>query len=98
MFVPDLGGANRMVMTAARPDRTSFGCGQSNRYPFFDECFLQSTGDAHDFAALANLVRTCVSAREIREGVQPPSEPQVYIGPQLRPLLPLYAFPSRSPP
>lgn len=98
VFVPDLGGANRMVMTAARPDRTSFGCGQSNRYPFFDECFLQSTGAAHDFAALATLVRSCVSAREIKEGVRPPSEPQVYIGPQLRPLLPLYAFPARSPP
>jgi len=96
VFVPDLGGANRMVMTAARPDRTSFGCGESNRYPFFDECFLQSTGSANDFGALANLVRSCVAAREIQEGVRPPSEPQVFIGPQLRPLLPLDAFPERS--
>ncbi|MCA6271520.1 MAG: peptidase C13, partial [Phenylobacterium sp.] len=98
VFVPDLGAANRMVLTAARPDRTSFGCGESNRYPFFDECFLQSTSSAQDFAALANQVRTCVAAREIREGVRPPSEPQVFIGPQIRPLLPLYAFPARSPP
>jgi hypothetical protein len=96
VFVPDLGAANRMVMTAARPDRTSFGCGESNRYPFFDECFLQSTGSAPDFGALANLVRSCVAAREVQEGVRPPSEPQVFIGPQLRPLLPLYAFPVRS--
>lgn len=96
VFVPDLGAANRMVMTAARPDRTSFGCGESNRYPFFDECFLQSTGSAHDFGGLANLVRSCVAAREVQEGVRPPSEPQVFIGPQLRPLLPLYAFPARS--
>lgn len=98
VFVPDLGAANRMVLTAARPDRTSFGCGESNRYPFFDECFLQSTSSAQDFAALANQVRTCVAAREIQEGVRPPSEPQVFIGPQIRPLLPLYAFPARSPP
>ena len=96
VFVPDLGAANRMVMTAARPDRTSLGCGESNRYPFFDECFLQSTSSAHDFSALANLVRSCVAAREVQEGVRPPSEPQVFIGPQLRPLLPLYAFPARS--
>ena len=98
VFVPDLSAANRMVLTAARPDRTSFGCGESNRYPFFDECFLQSTSSAHDFAGLASLVRSCVAEREIRDGVRPPSEPQVFIGPQLRPLLPLYAFPARSPP
>jgi hypothetical protein len=85
-----------MVLTAARPDRTSFGCGESNRYPFFDECFLQSTGSARDFPSLAGLVRTCVAEREVREGVRPPSEPQVYIGPQLRPVLPLYVFPART--
>lgn len=98
VFVPELGAANRMVLTAARPDRTSFGCGESNRYPFFDECFLQSTGSAKDFPALASLVRTCVANREIQEGVRPPSEPQIYIGPQLRPILPLFAFPARTPP
>ena len=96
VFVPGLGAANRMVLTAARPDRTSFGCGESNRYPFFDECFLQSTGSARDFPSLAGLVRTCVAEREVREGVRPPSEPQVYIGPQLRPVLPLYVFPART--
>jgi hypothetical protein len=98
VFVPDLGGANRMVMTAARPDRTSFGCGQSNRYPFFDECFLQSAPSSRDFPALADRIRTCVTAREVKEGMRPPSEPQVFIGAQLRPVLPFYAFPARSPP
>jgi hypothetical protein len=98
VFVPDLGGANRMVMTAARPDRTSFGCGQSNRYPFFDECFLQSAPSSRDFPALADRIRTCVTAREVKEGMRPPSEPQVFIGAQLRPVLPFYAVPARSPP
>lgn len=98
VFVPDLGAANRMVMTAARPDRTSFGCGQSNRYPFFDECFLQSAPSSRDFPALAEQIRTCVAEREVKEGMRPPSEPQVFIGAQLRPVLPFYAFPARSPP
>jgi hypothetical protein len=98
VFVPDLSAPNRMVLTAARPDRTSFGCGQSNRYPFFDECFLQSTPSARDFASLAAQVRVCVAEREIKEGARPPSEPQLFIGPQLRPVLPLYAFPARPPP
>ena len=98
VFVPDLGASNRMVLTAARPDRTSFGCGESNRYPFFDECFLQSAPSAKDFPALARKVQTCVADRETLEKVSPPSEPQLFIGAQLRPVLPLYAFPARSPP
>lgn len=92
VFVPKLAQPNRMVLTAARPDRTSFGCGETDRYPYFDECFLSSIGEAHDFAGLAATVRECVRAREIAEKVSPPSEPQVWVGAQLRPVLPLYAF------
>lgn len=92
VFVPELGSDNRMVLTAARPDRTSFGCGESDKYPYFDDCFLQSTPLAKDFPSLGALVQTCVAAREKKEGMKPPSEPQLYIGPQLRPMLPLYQF------
>ena len=42
VFVPALKGANRFVLTAARRDRTSFGCGDNDRYPFFDACVLES--------------------------------------------------------
>lgn len=94
VFVPVLAGPNRMVLTAARPDRTSFGCGQDVKYPYFDDCFLSSIADAKDFGALAGAVRECVRVREIAERLTPPSEPQIWIGPQLRPLLPFYAFDS----
>lgn len=93
VFVPQLAAANRMVLTAARPDRTSFGCGESDRYPFFDECFLQAMPKSPDFSALGASVRDCVRRREIAEKVSPPSEPQVYVGAELRPILPLYGFP-----
>ena len=33
VFVPALYGPNRMVLTAARPDRTSFGCGADDTTP-----------------------------------------------------------------
>ncbi len=98
IFVPELASGNRMILTAARPDRTSFGCGESNKYPFFDECFLQSTPISKDFPSLARAVQACVSARELREGMSPPSEPQLFIGPQIRPVLPLYMFPTPLPP
>jgi len=92
VFVPPLAATNRMILTAARADRTSFGCGESDRYPYFDDCFLRAMPSARDFPALAAAVRACVAAREVKEGVQPPSEPQLYIGPQLRALLPLRPF------
>lgn len=97
VFVRPLAQPNRMILTAARPDRTSFGCGADNIYPFFDDCVLKSSPAAKDFAALALAVKSCVAVREIAEGMNPPSEPQVWIGGELRPMLPLYAFPTGPP-
>jgi hypothetical protein len=92
VYVPQLAQPNRMVLTAARPDRTSFGCGQDNKYPYFDDCFLSSMPAAHDFSALAGAVRECVRVREVSEKMSPPSEPQIWVGGELRPVLPLLAF------
>jgi hypothetical protein len=69
-----------MVLTAARPDRTSFGCGQSDRYTFFDQCFLQTVADGHSFPDLAGAVQSCVAVREVEDNVAPPSEPQLSVG------------------
>ena len=80
VFIPEIAGPNRFVLTAARADRTSFGCGQADRYTFFDECFLSSIAAAHDFRDLAIDSRRCVAAREKKENVSPPSDPQAAIG------------------
>ncbi|WP_374575838.1 C13 family peptidase [Phenylobacterium sp.] len=98
VFIPTLAKPNRMILTAARRDRTSFGCGEADKYPFFDDCFLQSMPKADDFPDLATDVQACVAKREIVEGMHPPSEPQLWIGPALRPMLPLLAFSGASPP
>jgi hypothetical protein len=98
VFVPALAGANRMVLTAARPDRSSFGCGEADRYPYFDQCVLESLPGSSDFAALGRTVQACVAARETKEGMRPPSEPQLFIGPALKPLLPLYSLASAASP
>ncbi len=90
VFVPALAGPNRMVLTAARPDRSSFGCGEADKYPYFDQCILESLPGVGDFAILGTTVKGCVAARELKEGMKPPSEPQLYIGAQLRPLLPFF--------
>jgi hypothetical protein len=92
VFVPTLARANRMVLTAARPDRSSFGCGEADKYPYFDDCFLRSMKGAHDFPALGRAVQACVAAKEVETGAKPPSEPQLFVGGGLRPLLPLLAL------
>jgi len=82
-FVPALAGDNRIVITAAREDRTSFGCGELDRYTFFDDCFLRALPKAGDFAGLGGLVQQCVAFRERQLQASPPSEPQVSIGPKV---------------
>jgi len=92
VFVPALQTENRMILTAARPDRTSFGCGEANVYTFFDQCFLESIPQSRDFPALATKVQDCVAQREIAEGAKPPSEPQVSIGYNVAQSLSAYSF------
>ncbi|HXC53919.1 MAG TPA: C13 family peptidase [Rhizomicrobium sp.] len=79
VFIDPLSGANRFVMTAARPDRPSFGCGDNDRYTFFDNCFLDSLPTVGDFPALADAIRACVSRKEAQINALP-SEPQLSIG------------------
>ena len=80
VYVPALDAPNRMVVTAARPDRTSFGCSADAQYPYFDGCILESLTDADDFVHLASLARRCVAGREYAERLWPPSEPQAKVG------------------
>jgi hypothetical protein len=80
-FVAPLAGTNRIIMTAARPDRTSFGCGEMDHYTFFDDCFLRAMPMAGDFPGLGGLVQQCVAERERQMKATPPSEPQVSVGP-----------------
>jgi hypothetical protein len=92
VFVPPLSRPNRMVMTAARPDRSSFGCGSSDRYPYFDACVIETLPSALDFADLGRRVQGCVAAKEKATGMAPPSEPQMFVGSALKPVIAFYPF------
>lgn len=92
VFVDGLSGPNRMVITAARRDRASFGCSEDATYPYFDGCVIESLPTATDFIALANAARACIKTREEAEGLTPGSEPQVFIGANMQLLLPTLRF------
>jgi hypothetical protein len=102
-FVQPLQAENRIIMTAARSDRTSFGCGEMDHYTFFDDCFLRSLPMAGDFPGLGGLVQQCVAEREREVKATPPSEPQVSVGPNVvftlrwRDTPPAADFPPRQP-
>ena len=93
VFVPSLAAPNRLIVTAARADRSSFGCGEGDRDPFFDACVLEAWPVSTDFLALGRSVQGCVARREREMKVAPPSEPQIFAGARIRPLLPLLPLP-----
>lgn len=97
IFVNALQAPNRMVLTAARRDRTSFGCGADERYPWFDGCILESLPTATDFLALAADTRACVTRKETEAGVEHPSEPQLFVGGEMQMRLPTLRFNGRTP-
>lgn len=97
VFVPALAAPNRMILTAARPDRSSFGCGESDRYPFFDQCVIESLPAAHDFVDLGRRAKTCVTRLETAGKLSPPSEPQTSIGADMQIELPLMPFRRAAP-
>ena len=86
-FVPVLKAANRMVITAARKDRPSFGCGNTDSATWFGRAFLvEALNATNDFAAAFGLARDTVRRREKEEG-ELPSQPQLSTGKGITPVL-----------
>lgn len=74
---------NRIVVTAARADRPSFGCAVERTYAVFDECLLASLPRAETWRAVVAATRRCVSGRE-SEMQATPSQPQATFGAKVR--------------
>ncbi|HJU18691.1 MAG TPA: C13 family peptidase [Stellaceae bacterium] len=76
---------NRIILTAARADRPSFGCQAGRTYTFFDQCLLEALPGAglwrEAFARTAKCVRRMED--QLRMGR---SEPQAYFGATVRQL------------
>jgi peptidase C13-like protein len=70
---------NRIILTAARGDRPSFGCQVRRTYNFFDECLLGALPYAATWRAVFDASRRCVRRMESALGALP-SEPQAYFG------------------
>lgn len=68
---------DRLVITAARPDRPSFGCKDGNHWTYFGEAFFyDALRRENDLRKVFATARISVSVREKAKGFQP-SEPQI---------------------
>jgi hypothetical protein len=76
---------NRIILTAARADRPSFGCQADRTDTVFDECLLAALQRARLWRAVFDTSAACVRRREARMRVLP-SEPQHFFGERVRDL------------
>ena len=70
---------NRIILTAARDDRSSFGCAPQNEYTDWDRCVIDNLPSADTWQSLYGSVSRCVQTRE-SEGHFTPSIPQGFFG------------------
>ncbi|SEN14539.1 Peptidase C13 family protein [Luteibacter sp. UNCMF331Sha3.1] len=79
-FVPKLRGPGTLVLTSAREDRTSFGCGADADITYFGRAWLaQGLNATPDFVEAFGQARSAIAGWEKRESLEP-SEPQIDIG------------------
>lgn len=79
-FVPSLRGPGTLVLTAARSDRSSFGCGSESDVTYFGHAWLvDALNRTPDFIEAFQQARSEISGWEKSERLLP-SEPQIDVG------------------
>lgn len=74
---------NRIILTAARADRPSFGCSAERTYTDYDACLLGALPHAATWRGMFTETRGCVERREQQED-DLPSRPQASFGTAVR--------------
>lgn len=79
-FIAPLKDEHTVVITAARHDRTSFGCESENDYTYFGNAYFNEAINAgHTIIESFSIAKASISRREQQEELTP-SEPQIFIG------------------
>jgi hypothetical protein len=82
-FIEPLKDQNTIVITAARADRSSFGCADDRDLTYFGEAFFRDAlPDATSLRDAFEKAKAWIAKREQEEGVEA-SLPQAYFGEQL---------------
>jgi hypothetical protein len=79
-YIEPLRDANTVVITAAAPDRSSFGCEHGRDFTYFGEAyFKEALASTRSFTAAFALAKDAVSRKEASEKLEP-SQPQMWVG------------------
>jgi hypothetical protein len=74
---------NRIILTAARADRSSFGCSAERTYTDYDSCLLATLPHATTWHSVFSETKGCIRSREQQLG-ETPSHPQASFGKEVR--------------
>jgi hypothetical protein len=80
-LIPSLKMDNRIIIAAARSDRTSFGCKADAEHTVFGQAIIDAFSRSNQsLHTIFDAVRAEVSATEAERHFLPPSEPEVFVG------------------
>lgn len=83
-FVDQLSDDNTLILTAARADRTSFGCSNEREWTFFgDAYFNHALRRERSFITAYERARVLIESWEKAQGLTA-SEPQMFVGAAIR--------------
>ena len=86
-FIPPLQADHRIIFTAARADRTSFGCQAGAAHTVFGEALLTALSrPGESLHTIVDATRAAVSQRERAMGIRQRSEPQLSVGADMQSL------------
>ncbi|MGD9980111.1 MAG: C13 family peptidase [Hyphomonadaceae bacterium] len=87
-FIAPLASDATIVMAAAAPDRSSFGCQPQNEWTFFgDAYFNRSLRDGGDMIGAFDDAKRLIAQWEREQNLSPPSNPQIFVGPRAATML-----------
>jgi hypothetical protein len=72
--------ANRIILTAARDDRPSFGCNAKRKLTVFDQCALSNLDPGLHWQVAMDRITACVATNERMLGIEASSSPQISVG------------------
>jgi hypothetical protein len=98
-FIPELQNPHTLVITAAREDRKSFGCDDSNDMTYFARAYFKESFAANpDFLAAFDNAKVKVAEWEAADFPEDErSEPQIFVGEKIREYLQVWAQQRKSP-
>jgi hypothetical protein len=86
-FIAPLADDNTIVLTAAAPDRSSFGCNAQRDWTFFGDAYFNRIAGGENLLNAFDSAKTLIERWEREQNLSPPSNPQRYVGARARDML-----------